>query len=127
MSQFATSADGTVSASPATGTNDMAWLRQLLEWQRDTEDPGEFLESLRFEVGSRELYVFTPKGRIMELPKGSTAVDFAYAVHTEVGHRCIGARVNGRLVREQALNDFAGMDGEGDVVKGAVGSQLGDF
>ncbi|MCT1985873.1 bifunctional (p)ppGpp synthetase/guanosine-3',5'-bis(diphosphate) 3'-pyrophosphohydrolase [Dermacoccus abyssi] len=84
-------------ASPAAGTNDMAWLRQLLEWQRDTEDPGEFLESLRFEMGSRELYVFTPKGGIIALPAGSTPVDFAYAVHTEVGHHCIGARVNGRL------------------------------
>lgn len=93
----ATSADGTVSASPATGTNDMAWLRQLLEWQRETEDPGEFLESLRFEVGSREIYVFTPKGGVIGLPSGSTPVDFAYAVHTEVGHHCIGARVNGRL------------------------------
>ena len=88
---------GPGAASPAAGTNDMAWLRQLLEWQRETEDPGEFLESLRFEVGSREVYVFTPKGGIIGLPAGSTPVDFAYAVHTEVGHHCIGARVNGRL------------------------------
>ncbi|MEO8749672.1 MAG: bifunctional (p)ppGpp synthetase/guanosine-3',5'-bis(diphosphate) 3'-pyrophosphohydrolase [Allobranchiibius sp.] len=78
--------------------NDMAWLRQLLEWQRETSDPGEFLESLRFEVGSREVYVFTPKGEVMGLPAGSTPVDFAYAVHTEVGHHTIGGRVNGRLV-----------------------------
>lgn len=89
--------DNAAPASPAAGTNDMAWLRQLLEWQRETEDPGEFLESLRFEVGTRELYVFTPKGGIIALPAGSTPVDFAYAVHTEVGHHCIGARVNGRL------------------------------
>lgn len=78
--------------------NDMAWLRQLLDWQRETEDPGEFLDSLRFEMGSSEVYVFTPKGSVVALPMGATPVDFAYAVHTEVGHHCIGARVNGRLV-----------------------------
>ncbi|HWC22587.1 MAG TPA: bifunctional (p)ppGpp synthetase/guanosine-3',5'-bis(diphosphate) 3'-pyrophosphohydrolase, partial [Flexivirga sp.] len=78
--------------------NDMSWLRQLLDWQRETADPGEFLESLRFDVGSREVYVFTPKGSVMGLPAGSTPVDFAYAVHTEVGHHTIGGRVNGRLV-----------------------------
>ncbi|MGN6599291.1 MAG: RelA/SpoT family protein, partial [Actinomycetes bacterium] len=78
--------------------NDMAWLRQLLDWQKETEDPGEFLESLRFDLRSAEVYVFTPKGEVVALPAGSTPVDFAYAVHTEVGHRCIGARVNGRLV-----------------------------
>jgi GTP pyrophosphokinase len=76
----------------------MAWLRQLLDWQRETEDPGEFLDSLRFEMGSSEVYVFTPKGSVVALPHGATPVDFAYAVHTEVGHHCIGARVNGRLV-----------------------------
>jgi GTP pyrophosphokinase len=77
---------------------DMAWLRQLLDWQRETADPGEFLDSLRFEINAREVYVFTPKGDVVALPAGSTPVDFAYAVHTEVGHRCIGGRVNGRLV-----------------------------
>ncbi len=81
-----------------TPQNDMAWLRQLLDWQRETEDPGEFLDSLRFEMGSSEVYVFTPKGGVVALPAGGTPVDFAYAVHTEVGHHCIGARVNGRLV-----------------------------
>src|SRR5215203_1933779 len=81
-----------------TPQNDMAWLRQLLDWQRETEDPGEFLDSLRFEMGSSEVYVFTPKGSVVALPAGGTPVDFAYAVHTEVGHHCIGARVNGRLV-----------------------------
>jgi GTP diphosphokinase / guanosine-3',5'-bis(diphosphate) 3'-diphosphatase len=80
------------------GANDMAWLRQLLEWQRETADPGEFLDSLRFEINAQEVYVFTPKGDVTALPAGSTPVDFAYAVHTEVGHRCMGARVNGRLV-----------------------------
>lgn len=78
--------------------NDMAWLRQLLDWQKETSDPGEFLDSLRFEINAREVYVFTPKGEVVALPAGSTPVDFAYAVHTEVGHHCIGARVNGRLV-----------------------------
>ncbi len=80
------------------GPNDMAWLRQLLDWQRETEDPGEFLDSLRFEINSTQVYVFTPRGDVIDLPAGSTPVDFAYAIHTEVGHRCIGARVNGRLV-----------------------------
>jgi len=81
----------------AGSVNDMAWLRRLLDWQRDTADPGEFLDSLRFEMGGAEVYVFTPKGSVVALPVGSTPVDFAYAVHTEVGHHCIGGRVNGRL------------------------------
>ncbi len=80
------------------GVTDMAWLRQLLDWQREMSDPGEFLDSLRFEMNTQEVYVFTPKGAVIALPIGSTPVDFAYAVHTEVGHHCIGARVNGRLV-----------------------------
>ncbi|MFD6676128.1 RelA/SpoT family protein [Rhodococcus zopfii] len=78
--------------------DDMAWMRQLLDWQREAADPGEFLESLRYDLAVREIFVFTPKGDVITLPSGSTPVDFAYAVHTEVGHRCIGARVNGRLV-----------------------------
>jgi GTP pyrophosphokinase len=78
--------------------NDMAWLRQLLDWQKETADPGEFLESLRFDLSVSEVFVFTPRGQVIALPEGATPVDFAYAVHTEVGHRCIGARVNSRLV-----------------------------
>ncbi|MFD4292315.1 RelA/SpoT family protein [Rhodococcus sp. NPDC058532] len=78
--------------------DDMAWMRQLLDWQREAADPGEFLESLRYDLAVKEIFVFTPKGEVITLPAGSTPVDFAYAVHTEVGHRCIGARVNGRLV-----------------------------
>lgn len=78
--------------------DDMAWMRQLLDWQREAADPGEFLESLRYDLAVKEIFVFTPKGDVVNLPAGSTPVDFAYAVHTEVGHRCIGARVNGRLV-----------------------------
>ena len=78
--------------------DDMAWMRQLLDWQREAADPGEFLESLRYDLAVQEIFVFTPKGDLITLPTGSTPVDFAYAVHTEVGHRCIGSRVNGRLV-----------------------------
>ncbi|MFP3632216.1 TGS domain-containing protein, partial [Burkholderia sp. SIMBA_045] len=69
-----------------------------MDWQQETSDPGEFLDSLRYEINAREVFVFTPKGEVMALPAGSTPVDFAYAVHTEVGHRTIGARVNGKLV-----------------------------
>jgi GTP diphosphokinase / guanosine-3',5'-bis(diphosphate) 3'-diphosphatase len=78
--------------------DDMAWMRQLLDWQREAADPGDFLEALRYDLAVQEIFVFTPKGDLITLPSGSTPVDFAYAVHTEVGHRCIGSRVNGRLV-----------------------------
>jgi GTP pyrophosphokinase len=77
---------------------DMAWLAHISDWQAETADPGEFLDSLRYEIGAKEVYVFTPKGRVIGLPSGATPVDFAYAVHTEVGHRTMGAKVNGRLV-----------------------------
>lgn len=77
---------------------DFAWLKQLSDWQEETADPGEFLDNLRFEIGAKELYVFTPKGKVIGLAAGSTPVDFAYAVHTEVGHKTIGAKVNGKLV-----------------------------
>ena len=94
-----------------TSSNDMTWVRQLLDWQNDIEDPGEFLESLRFEINQSETYVFTPRGDVIALPSGSTPVDFAYAVHTEVGNRTIGARVNGRLVPLESKLD------NGDVVE----------
>ncbi|HOA67154.1 MAG TPA: bifunctional (p)ppGpp synthetase/guanosine-3',5'-bis(diphosphate) 3'-pyrophosphohydrolase, partial [Phycicoccus elongatus] len=93
------------SARSGNSANDMAWLRQLLDWQQETSDPGEFLESLRFEINASEVYVFTPKGQLVGLPAGSTPIDFAYAVHTEVGHHCIGARVNGRLVPLESTLD----------------------
>ena len=83
---------------PTLSQDEMLWLRQLLDWQRETASPGEFLESLRYDLGPREVFVFTPKGDVISLPGSSTPIDFAYAVHTEVGHRCIGARVNGSLV-----------------------------
>ena len=74
------------------------WVYQLNQWQKETEDPGEFLDSLRFELNTSEVYVFTPKGDVIALPKGATPVDLAYSIHTQVGHRCIGARVGGKLV-----------------------------
>jgi GTP pyrophosphokinase len=80
------------------GPDDLGWLRQLLEWQRETDDPDDFLDALRYDLGSTEVFVFTPKGDVVALPGGATPVDFAYAVHTEVGHRTVGARVNGKLV-----------------------------
>ena len=86
--------------SPKKGSQDqdMAWLAHLSDWQEETTDPAEFLETLRYEIGAKELYVFTPQGKVVGLPRGATPVDFAYAVHTEVGHRTMGAKVNQRLV-----------------------------
>jgi GTP pyrophosphokinase len=90
---------GTAGTAPGTvEVDEMSWMRQLLDWQREAADPGDFLESLRFDLASQEIFVFTPKGDVITLPTGSTPVDLAYAVHTEVGNRCIGSRVNGRLV-----------------------------
>jgi GTP pyrophosphokinase len=80
------------------GGSELNWVHQISQWQRETEDPTEFLDTLRFEIATDEVFAFTPKGDVVNLPQGATPVDFAYAVHTEVGHRCIGARVNGRLV-----------------------------
>ncbi|MGO0577283.1 RelA/SpoT family protein [Ornithinimicrobium panacihumi] len=96
------SLDGTRAVPGADGApgalEGMQWLRQLVDWQQETSDPSDFLDSLRFEMGGGEVYVFTPGGDVMALPSGSTPVDFAYAVHTEVGHKCVGGRVNGRLI-----------------------------
>jgi GTP pyrophosphokinase len=79
-------------------SSDMAWMQRIAEVGEDTNDPVEFLEALKLDLEQDEVYVFTPKGRVIALPARSMPVDFAYAIHTEVGHRCIGARVNGRLV-----------------------------
>ena len=96
---------------PESSSPEMLWLRQLHEWQKETEDPSEFLEALRFDLGSPEVFVFTPKGSVVALPGGSTPVDFAFSVHTDVGLRCAGAKVNGRLVPlESKLNN-------GDVIE----------
>jgi guanosine-3',5'-bis(diphosphate) 3'-pyrophosphohydrolase len=93
--------EGKGAALPVKGADDageLIWVRQLLDWQRETADPSEFLDSLRFEINSNEVYAFTPRGDVISLPQDSTPIDFAYAIHTEVGHKTIGARVNGRLV-----------------------------
>ncbi len=75
-----------------------AWLRHLVEWQRDMRDPGEFLSTLKIDLYPEEVYTFTPKGKVIVLPRDATPIDFAYAIHTEVGHRCVGSKVNGRIV-----------------------------
>ena len=74
------------------------WLRQLLEWQKEVRDPQEFLQNLKIELYPEEVYIFTPKGEVKSLPRDATPVDFAYAIHTDVGHQCVGARVNGKMV-----------------------------
>jgi GTP diphosphokinase / guanosine-3',5'-bis(diphosphate) 3'-diphosphatase len=79
-------------------TSDLAWLAQMLEWQREMSDPREFMEGLRIDLYDDRVFAFTPKGDVVDLPAGSTPIDFAYAIHTEVGHRCMGAKVGGKLV-----------------------------
>ena len=79
-------------------TQRLSWLRQLLEWQKDLKDPREFLEAVKVDLYPDEVYVFTPGGDVQPLPRGSTPIDFAYAIHTQVGHQCVGAKVNGKLV-----------------------------
>ena len=87
--------DGPVSAQDE---QRLAWLRQVVEWQRDVSDPNEFLSTLKVDLYPEEVYTFTPKGKVVVLPRDSTPIDFAYAIHTEVGHTCIGAKVNGRMI-----------------------------
>ncbi len=87
--------DGAVSAQDE---QRLAWLRQVVEWQRDVSDPNEFLSTLKVDLYPEEVYTFTPKGKVVVLPRDSTPIDFAYSVHTEVGHSCVGAKVNGRMV-----------------------------
>ena len=79
-------------------TADLDWLNRIVDWQEETEDPDEFMAKLKIDLDQDEVFVFTPKGKVITLPKGATPIDFAYSIHTEVGHACIGARVNGRLV-----------------------------
>ncbi|MDX2268917.1 MAG: bifunctional (p)ppGpp synthetase/guanosine-3',5'-bis(diphosphate) 3'-pyrophosphohydrolase [Bryobacter sp.] len=76
----------------------MQWMRQLIEWQQEMRDPGEFMSTLRVDLYADEVYVFTPKGKVLVLPRGATAVDFAYGIHSDVGNECVGAKVNGRIV-----------------------------
>ena len=87
--------DGPVSAQDE---QRLAWLRQVVEWQRDVSDPNEFLSTLKIDLFPEEVYTFTPKGKVVVLPRESTPIDFAYSIHTEVGHTCVGAKVNGRMV-----------------------------
>jgi GTP pyrophosphokinase len=89
----------------------ITWMRQLIEWSQEMQEPGEFLTTLKVDLTPVEVYAFTPKGRVLELPRGATPVDFAYLVHTEVGHQCVGAKVNGQMVslRHEIMN--------GDVVE----------
>jgi guanosine-3',5'-bis(diphosphate) 3'-pyrophosphohydrolase len=86
--------------SPVTDKDEkrLSWLRQVVEWQQDVKDPSEFLSTLKVDLYPEEVYTFTPKGKVVILPRDATAVDFAYAIHTEVGHKCVGAKVNGRIV-----------------------------
>ena len=87
--------DGPVSAQDE---QRLAWLRQVVEWQRDVSDPNEFLSTLKVDLYPEEVYTFTPKGKVVVLPREATPIDFAYTIHTEVGHTCVGAKVNGRMV-----------------------------
>lgn len=82
---------------PAEDDQRIAWLRQLVEWQREMRDPADFMSSLKVDLYPEEVYCFTPKGKIVVLPREATPVDFAYAIHTDVGHSCVGAKVNGRM------------------------------
>lgn len=82
----------------AASPESLAWLNRIIDWQRETADPGEFMANLRVDLDQDEVFVFTPQGEVVSLPVGATPIDFAYAIHTEVGHACIGARVNRRLV-----------------------------
>jgi GTP pyrophosphokinase len=86
------------SAVTARDEERLNWIRQLVEWQKEMTDPNEFLSSLKMDLYPDEVYTFTPKGKVVVVPAGSTPVDFAYTIHTEVGHTCVGAKINGRMV-----------------------------
>ncbi|MDQ3850271.1 MAG: TGS domain-containing protein, partial [Actinomycetota bacterium] len=90
--------DGRARGPASAGDEKLKWLRSMLDWQQDTSDPAEFMEALRIDLLEEEVYVFTPKGEVKNLAAGATPVDFAYEVHTDVGHRCVGAKVNGKMV-----------------------------
>jgi len=83
---------------PAADDQRIAWLRHLVEWQRDMQDPGEFMSTLKVDLYPEEVYIFTPRGKVVVLPRDATPIDFAYAIHSDVGHTCVGAKVNGRIV-----------------------------
>ena len=100
-----------VGAAPVGRPDDLDWLRRMVDWQQDAPDPGQFLESLRYDLSDHEIVLFSPKGDAITLPEGATPVDFAYALGTETGHRCVGARVNGQLL------PLASQLSDGDVVE----------
>jgi GTP pyrophosphokinase len=100
-----------VGAAPLGRPDDLDWLRRMVDWQQDAPDPGQFLESLRYDLSDHEIVLFSPKGDAITLPEGATPVDFAYALGTETGHRCVGARVNGQLL------PLASQLSDGDVVE----------
>ncbi len=83
---------------PGNDDQRIAWLRHLVEWQREMKDPGEFMSTLKVDLYPEEVYAFTPKGKVIVLPRDGTAIDFAYAIHSDVGNTCVGAKVNGRIV-----------------------------
>jgi GTP diphosphokinase / guanosine-3',5'-bis(diphosphate) 3'-diphosphatase len=91
---------------PAADDQRIAWLRHLVEWQRDMQDPGEFMSTLKVDLYPEEVYTFTPRGKVVILPRDATPIDFAYSIHSDVGHTCVGAKVNGRIVplRSQLRN-----------------------
>src|SRR6202011_5647286 len=82
---------------PAVDDQRIAWLRHLVEWQQDMQDPGEFMSTLKVDLYPEEVYTFTPRGRVIALPRDATPIDFAYAIHSDVGNTCVGARVNGSI------------------------------
>src|SRR5687767_4740258 len=86
------------SPAAADGDEKLRWLRQMMDWQQELSDPREFMDNLKVDLFEDEVFVFTPKGEVKSLAAGATPLDFAYEVHTEIGHRCVGARVNGKIV-----------------------------
>ena len=83
---------------PAPDDQRIAWLRHLVEWQRDMQDPAEFMSTLKVDLYPEEVYTFTPRGKVIVLPRDATPIDFAFAIHSDVGQTCVGAKVNGRIV-----------------------------
>src|SRR5205814_7211285 len=106
MAEFGVAAHWIYKVDPAkqrqpaaqSGDEKMKWLRSMLDWQQDLSDPQDFMESLKVDLFDEEVFVFTPKGEVKSLAAGATPLDFAYEVHTEIGHRCVGAKVNGKMV-----------------------------
>ena len=89
----------------------IAWIRQVLDWQKELKDPKDYMESLKLDLFEDEVFVFTPKGRVINLPRGSTPIDFAYQVHTDIGHNCIGTKINGRMIPIESILE------NGDIVE----------